>query len=318
MLIFLSRLGADVVIWTVAVTVAGVCTVGLWQLRSGQLAWEACADFVSWVVDSSSFALQQVLQMMPGWTRLTHLKTTKCAHLGRLSGQKTIKMLPLACLGDSGTGKTFLLQWLTQGRPPQQPRPTCAADLLIKPYEDANCLAQLWDVGGRLQASFLKPPFFQLAAGVVLLYDARSPRALESLDFWYQFLVQKCGCSKESRRQLPPIVVLGNLKADAPAARLLEVKTEVAAWCEAHGDLPHKLIPLPGTLVGIEWAIRLLLTQVLIAGDFGRECPVMPSSPVSSPRFAAQKASHNTDRSVHWSGLPLRPSSQQKQQEPPR
>ena len=139
MLIFLSRLGADVVIWTVAVTVAGVCTVGLWQLRSGQLAWEACADFVSWVVDSSSFALQQVssqipespacsggisqtvtvevawaqknlmlvvaqvLQMMPGWTRLTHLKTTKCAHLERLSGQKTIKMLPLACLGDSGS-----------------------------------------------------------------------------------------------------------------------------------------------------------------------------------------------------------------------
>ena len=50
---------------------------------------------------------------------------------------------------------------------------------------------QVWDVGGRLQSSYLKAPFFQMAAGIVLIYDARNPLVLESLDFWHDFVIQK-------------------------------------------------------------------------------------------------------------------------------
>ncbi|KAK9831653.1 hypothetical protein WJX74_004377 [Apatococcus lobatus] len=301
-LAFLSRLGADAVIWSVAVSVFGVCTLGLWQLRSGQWVWRICASLAARIQSCFHSALQalQAMNLLPGWGLPRYPQVTCGAFTGRLDSPKTVKMLPVVCLGDSGSGKTFLLRWLSQGQAPVHTSPTCAADLYIKPVKDALSLLQLWDVGSRLQAGLLKAAFFRPAAGVVLMYDARSPCILESLNHWHQFLLQKCGASKDTDTHLPAIVVLGNLKADATPSHLLRVKTEVAAWCRAHGNLPHKLIPLPGTLVGMEWAINLLLSQA--SQQYSARAHEL-CSPVSSPRLAAQKVApiSKPPRSVRWS-----------------
>ena len=58
--VFLSRLGVDVFVWTIAFTVAGACSLGLWQLRSGQWICSALNSSANWLFSCLSSSVGQV------------------------------------------------------------------------------------------------------------------------------------------------------------------------------------------------------------------------------------------------------------------
>ncbi len=59
-LVDVSRLGVDVFVWTVAFSVAGVCSLGLWQLRSGQWFCTAIQKVTSLLLGCLRYSVQQV------------------------------------------------------------------------------------------------------------------------------------------------------------------------------------------------------------------------------------------------------------------
>ena len=111
--------------------------------------------------------------------------------------------LKVILLGDSGVGKTALLDRFVYGRPSKRPRPTIGASFLTKEImlstpdahgSLARVQLQLWDAGAREENSpflwrpkteeLLWPLSLDLCRGAdcgVLVYDATDSRTYESL-----------------------------------------------------------------------------------------------------------------------------------------
>mmetsp|Transcript_7881 Transcript_7881/g.12624 ORF Transcript_7881/g.12624 Transcript_7881/m.12624 type:complete len:205 (+) Transcript_7881:119-733(+) len=145
-------------------------------------------------------------------------------------------LLKVIILGDSGVGKTSLMNQYVNKKFSNQYKATIGADFLTKEVmvEDRLVTMQIWDTAGQERFQSLGVAFYRGADSCVLVFDVNSTKTFENLDSWRdEFLIQAGPRDPENF----PFVVIGN-KIDLDSQRTVSAKRAIA-WCQSKGNIPY-------------------------------------------------------------------------------
>lgn len=147
-------------------------------------------------------------------------------------------LLKVIILGDSGVGKTSLMNQYVNKKFSNQYKATIGADFLTKEVEveDRLVTMQIWDTAGQERFQSLGVAFYRGADCCVLVYDVNVMKSFDNLDNWRQeFLIQANPTDPENF----PFVVLGNkTDVDDGHSRVVSEK-KAKMWCAAKGNIPY-------------------------------------------------------------------------------
>ncbi|CUM65751.1 uncharacterized protein PRCAT00003399001 [Priceomyces carsonii] len=118
-------------------------------------------------------------------------------------------LLKVIILGDSGVGKTSLMQQFVNKKFSHQYKATIGADFLTKEItiDNKQVTLQIWDTAGQERFQSLGVAFYRGADCCVLCYDVTNEKSLNNLTSWKdEFLVQ----SNVSNPQDFPFIIIGN------------------------------------------------------------------------------------------------------------
>ncbi|KAF9602443.1 hypothetical protein IFM89_027572 [Coptis chinensis] len=147
-------------------------------------------------------------------------------------------LLKVIILGDSGVGKTSLMNQYVNRKFSNQYKATIGADFLTKEvqFEDRLFTLQIWDTAGQERFQSLGVAFYRGADCCVLVYDVNVMKSFENLNNWREeFLIQASPSDPENF----PFVVLGNkVDVDGGNSRVVSEK-KAKAWCASKGNIPY-------------------------------------------------------------------------------
>eukprot|EP01135_Chromosphaera_perkinsii_P006594 Nk52_evm19s553 gene=Nk52_evmTU19s553 len=152
-----------------------------------------------------------------------------------MSASRKKMLLKVIILGDSGVGKTSLMNQYVNKKFSNQYKATIGADFLTKEVavDDRLVTMQIWDTAGQERFQSLGVAFYRGADCCVLCYDVTNPKSFETLDSWRdEFLIQASPRDPENF----PFVVLGN-KVDLENRAVPHKKAQL--WCEAKNGIPY-------------------------------------------------------------------------------
>lgn len=150
--------------------------------------------------------------------------------------KKTYKtLLKIIILGDSGVGKTSLMNRYVNKKFSTQYKATIGADFLTKEVvvDDKLVTMQIWDTAGQERFQSLGVAFYRGADCCVLVYDVTAPTTFKSLDSWRdEFLIQASPRDPENF----PFIVIGN-KIDQENRAVSSKRAQ--AWCQSKNNIPY-------------------------------------------------------------------------------
>uniref|UniRef100_A0AAY5F1F1 RAB7A, member RAS oncogene family n=1 Tax=Electrophorus electricus TaxID=8005 RepID=A0AAY5F1F1_ELEEL len=144
-------------------------------------------------------------------------------------------LLKVIILGDSGVGKTSLMNQYVNNKFSNQYKATIGADFLTKEVmvDDRLVTMQIWDTAGQERFQSLGVAFYRGADCCVLVYDVTAPNTFKTLDSWRdEFLIQASPRDPENF----PFVVLGN-KIDLENRQVTTKRAQ--AWCQSKNNIPY-------------------------------------------------------------------------------
>ncbi|KAJ3359466.1 hypothetical protein HDU91_004921 [Kappamyces sp. JEL0680] len=119
------------------------------------------------------------------------------------------KLLKVIILGDSGVGKTSLMNQYVNKKFNGQYKATIGADFLTKEITigDTVVTMQIWDTAGQERFQSLGVAFYRGADCCALVYDVNHAKSFETLDSWRdEFLLQASPRDPDNF----PFILLGN------------------------------------------------------------------------------------------------------------
>jgi len=143
-------------------------------------------------------------------------------------------LIKVIILGDSGVGKTSLMNQYVNAKFSSQYKATIGADFLQKEIEvDGKVVTmQIWDTAGQERFQSLGVAFYRGADACVLVYDMTAAKTFDSLESWMkEFLVQASPRNEDTF----PFVVLGN-KSDLKDRRQVP-EAKAKQWCKNNDDM---------------------------------------------------------------------------------
>ncbi|KAI8621639.1 ras-related protein rab-7 [Chytriomyces sp. MP71] len=146
-------------------------------------------------------------------------------------------MLKVIILGDSGVGKTSLMNQYVNRKFTNQYKATIGADFLTKDLEldGKNVTTQIWDTAGQERFQSLGVAFYRGADCCVLVFDVNNSKSFDQLDSWRdEFLLQASPRDPDNF----PFVVLGN-KVDLEESRRQVSQKRALTWCQQKGNIPY-------------------------------------------------------------------------------
>jgi len=146
-------------------------------------------------------------------------------------------LLKVIILGDSGVGKTSLMNQYVNKKFSTQYKATIGADFLTKEVmvDDRLVTMQIWDTAGQERFQSLGVAFYRGADCCVLVYDVNNAKSFETLDSWRdEFLFQASPRDSENF----PFVVLGN-KIDMEESKRMVTQKRAMTWCQSKGNIPY-------------------------------------------------------------------------------
>ncbi len=146
-------------------------------------------------------------------------------------------LLKVIILGDSGVGKTSLMQQFVNKKFSTQYKATIGADFLTKEIEidDRSITMQLWDTAGQERFQSLGVAFYRGADCCVLVYDVNNQKSFDSLNSWKdEFLIQSNPRDPENF----PFIILGNKIDIEENKRVVNLK-RAQTYCQQLGDVPY-------------------------------------------------------------------------------
>lgn len=147
-------------------------------------------------------------------------------------------LLKVIVLGDSGVGKTSLMNQYVYKKFSQQYKATIGADFVTKELQidDKLVTLQVWDTAGQERFHSLGAAFYRGADCCVLVYDVNAGKTFESLSNWREeFLKQADPADPEAF----PFVLLGNkIDVDGGHSRVVSEK-RANEWCASRGNIPY-------------------------------------------------------------------------------
>eukprot|EP00933_Yihiella_yeosuensis_P082453 TRINITY_DN96344_c0_g1_i1.p1 TRINITY_DN96344_c0_g1~~TRINITY_DN96344_c0_g1_i1.p1 ORF type:complete len:238 (+),score=53.25 TRINITY_DN96344_c0_g1_i1:80-715(+) len=153
-----------------------------------------------------------------------------------MSANRKKVLLKVIILGDSGVGKTSLMNQYVNKKFTNQYKATIGADFLTKEVmiDDKLVTMQIWDTAGQERFQSLGVAFYRGADCCVLVHDLTAPKTFDSMDSWRdEFLIQASPRDPDNF----PFVVLGN-KADLESKRKVTA-ARAQAWCKSKNNIPY-------------------------------------------------------------------------------
>uniref|UniRef100_A0AAZ3S3C1 RAB7a, member RAS oncogene family n=1 Tax=Oncorhynchus tshawytscha TaxID=74940 RepID=A0AAZ3S3C1_ONCTS len=153
---------------------------------------------------------------------------------GTMTSRKKV-LLKVIILGDSGVGKTSLMNQYVNKKFSNQYKATIGADFLTKEVmvDDRLVTMQIWDTAGQERFQSLGVAFYRGADCCVLVFDVTAPNTFKTLDSWRdEFLIQASPRDPENF----PFVVLGN-KIDLENRQVTTKRAQ--AWCQSKNNIPY-------------------------------------------------------------------------------
>lgn len=148
------------------------------------------------------------------------------------------RLLKVIFLGDSGVGKTSLMNRYVYKKFNLQYKATIGADFMTKELkiDDQLVTLQVWDTAGQERFQSLGAAFYRGADCCVFVYDVNVAKSFESLSSWHEeFLKQAAPADPKAF----PFLLLGN-KIDVDNGRSRAISEKRARqWCDSRGNMPY-------------------------------------------------------------------------------
>lgn len=141
----------------------------------------------------------------------------------------------VVAIGDSGVGKTSLIQMFEQAKFTDNFKPTIGADFSNKEIDiDGKVVTlQIWDTAGQERYQSLGTAFYRGADCAFLVYDITNRWSFENLPNWKASFLQK---SMVTAPESFPFMVIGN-KADLEETERAVNADESETYCDANGKM---------------------------------------------------------------------------------
>jgi len=149
-----------------------------------------------------------------------------------MSSHRKKVLLKVIILGDSGVGKTSLMNQYVNKRFSTQYKATIGADFLVKEVmiDEKLVTLQIWDTAGQERFQSLGVAFYRGADSCVLVYDITDGKTFTNLESWMdEFLVHAVPRNASTF----PFIVVGN-KSDEEGKRKVDI-SKAQAWCQEKG-----------------------------------------------------------------------------------
>ncbi|KAL8305408.1 hypothetical protein RB598_002794 [Gaeumannomyces tritici] len=153
-----------------------------------------------------------------------------------MSSRKKV-LLKVIILGDSGVGKTSLMNQYVNKKFSASYKATIGADFLTREVlvDDRQVTMQLWDTAGQERFQSLGVAFYRGADCCVLVYDVNNSKSFDALDSWRdEFLIQASPRDPDNF----PFVVLGN-KIDVEESKRVISTKRAMTFCQSKGGIPY-------------------------------------------------------------------------------
>lgn len=175
--------------------------------------------------------------------------------------------LKIVLLGDSGVGKTALMNQYVNQKFCQQYKATIGADFMTKEIEidDRRITLQIWDTAGQERFQSLGRSFYRGADCCVLMFDLTNTQSFTHLDYWYNeffYTVQNPA----------PFILLGN-KLDQNQYRCVS-QSSIKSWSLFKDNIPYFEISAK-TGQGVDNAF---MTIVKLALSYENDIDFVPES----------------------------------------
>ncbi|GJJ78024.1 hypothetical protein BGZ83_005582 [Gryganskiella cystojenkinii] len=154
-----------------------------------------------------------------------------------MSSSRKKVLLKVIILGESGVGKTSLMNQYVNKKFSNQYKATIGADFLTKEVQvdDRTVTMQIWDTAGQERFQSLGVAFYRGADCCVLVFDVNNAKSFETLESWRdEFLIQASPRNPENF----PFVVIGN-KIDMEESKRMISQKRAMAWCQSKGNIPY-------------------------------------------------------------------------------
>mmetsp|Transcript_29162 Transcript_29162/g.60174 ORF Transcript_29162/g.60174 Transcript_29162/m.60174 type:complete len:209 (-) Transcript_29162:181-807(-) len=146
----------------------------------------------------------------------------------------------LIILGDTGTGKTSLMQRFVKEKYSRHYKATIGADFMSKSVAigDRMVNLQIWDTAGQERFQSLGVAFYRGSDACVIVYDVTNKKSFANLDKWRREFLKK---ASPPDAETFPFIILGN-KIDVDPDRRTVSEADAEAWCAEHSGIPHFLV----------------------------------------------------------------------------
>jgi Ras-related protein Rab-7A len=143
---------------------------------------------------------------------------------------KRKQFLKVIILGESGVGKTSLMNRYVRNEFSMRYKATIGADFMTKDImiEDKPITLQIWDTAGQERFQSLGAAFYRGADCCMLVFDATNEHSFERLDAWKrEFLAQADLRNPETF----PFLLVGNKAEDLGDISSPIFQSRIKEWC---------------------------------------------------------------------------------------
>jgi len=151
-----------------------------------------------------------------------------------MAGLRQKVLLKVIILGDSGVGKTSLMNKYVSDKFSKQYKATIGADFLTKEIEidDKAVTLQIWDTAGQERFQSLGTSFYRGADCCIVVYSITDSRSFDNLEQWTdEFLAQ----AQPQNPEQFPFVCIGN-KLDLESERQVE-RGQAEQWATGRNNM---------------------------------------------------------------------------------
>jgi len=186
-------------------------------------------------------------------------------------GTKKKVLLKLIILGESGVGKTAILNKYVNGKFIEEHKATIGADFLTKELnlDDKLVTLQIWDTAGQERFQSLGNAFYRGSDACVLVYDITNDQSFKKIEEWRSNFISQASPDEPKKF---PFLLLGN-KSDKDSQRQVD-KLQADTYARSQGMRFYETSAVNGA--NIEDAIKDITS---IASD-------MDTVPYFSPEIA--------------------------------
>jgi len=142
-------------------------------------------------------------------------------------GDDNAQSLKIVLLGDSGVGKTSIVNYFVTGGNPGMTKPTVGAAFVNKPMniDGSSFDLLIWDTSGQEIYRGLAPMYYRNAAIAFIVYDITKGKTFDSVQYWVDEL-------HKNLDENVVVLIIGN-KCDLEPQRQVESAT-AQNWAMEH------------------------------------------------------------------------------------